>query len=79
MSKTALNMMTVTMAKEFQMNGDDIAALVIDPGYVATRMTQGRARDDMEEVIAGIVKVVEGIGMEDSGKFLDWRGESVPW
>ena len=72
-------MMTVTMAKEFQMNGDDVSALALHPGYVATRLTNGHSRDNMEECIAGMVKVVEAAGMEQSGKFLDWRGETLPW
>lgn len=78
-SKAALNMMTVTMAKEFQMTGANVAVLALNPGYVATRLTNGRFRDDMDECIAGMVKVIGEAGMEQSGKFLDWRGETLPW
>jgi len=79
MSKAALNMMTVTMAKEFQMNGDNIAVLALNPGYVATRLTNFRSRDDMDECIAGIVELLEGVGMKQTGSFLDWRGQTLPW
>ncbi|KAK0645416.1 hypothetical protein B0T16DRAFT_411131 [Cercophora newfieldiana] len=78
-SKAALNMMTVTLAKEFQMNGDNIAVIALNPGYVATRLTNFRFRDNMEECIAGIVKVVDNIGLEQTGTFVDWRGETLPW
>lgn len=79
MSKAALNMMTVTLAKEYKMNGDNIAAIALNPGYVATRLTSFRSRDNMEECIAGMVKVLESVGMDESGIFLDWRGETLPW
>jgi NAD(P)-dependent dehydrogenase (short-subunit alcohol dehydrogenase family) len=79
MSKAALNMMSVTMAKEFQSNGDNIAVLALNPGYVATRLTKFRSRDNMEECIEGIVKVVEGLDMKQTGMFVDWRGEPLPW
>ncbi|GFP51960.1 uncharacterized oxidoreductase YKL071W [Trichoderma asperellum] len=79
MSKAALNMMTVTMAKEFQMNNDNITVLAVNPGYVATRLTNFRSRDDMDECIAGIVKVLENVSMEQTGTFLDWRGQTLPW
>ncbi|KAK4449685.1 hypothetical protein QBC34DRAFT_380143 [Podospora aff. communis PSN243] len=78
-SKAALNMVTVTLAKEFQNNGDNIAVIALNPGYVATRMTKYRSRDNMDECIAGIVKVIDKVGMDQTGTFLDWRGETLPW
>jgi NAD(P)-dependent dehydrogenase (short-subunit alcohol dehydrogenase family) len=46
MSKAALNMLTVTLAEGFQMNGDNVAVIALNPGYVATRLTDFRSRDD---------------------------------
>lgn len=79
MSKAALNMMTVTMSKEFQQNGDNIAVLAFDRGYVTTRMTNGRFRDDMEECIERMAEIFGSVGMEQTGQFLDWRGGTLPW
>ncbi|KAL7928384.1 hypothetical protein V8C35DRAFT_242891 [Trichoderma chlorosporum] len=79
LSKVALNMMTVTMAREFEEHGDNIAVVAINPGYVATRMTNYRSRDTMEECIAGIVEVVEGLDMTKTGTFINWNGETLPW
>lgn len=79
MSKVALNMMTVTMSKEFQQNGDKIAVLAFNFGYVATRMTNGRFRDDMEECIERMAEIFGSVGMEQAGQFLDWRGGTLPW
>ncbi|KAM0418897.1 hypothetical protein ACHAPT_012162 [Fusarium lateritium] len=67
MSKAALNMMTVTMSKEFQHNGDNIAVLAFNPGYVATRMTNGRFRDNMDECIERMAEIFGSVGMEQTG------------
>lgn len=78
-SKAALNQVTVTLAKEWQRNGDEITAIALHPGYVATRMTQGRFRNEMVECIAGIVKVVENTTFGQTGTFVNWLGEPMPW
>lgn len=79
MSKAALNMMTVTLAKEFIMNNDDITVISLNPGYVPTRLTKFRSKNDMDECIAGMVTVIEGVTKEQTGVFLDWQGEALPW
>ncbi|KAK4221665.1 hypothetical protein QBC38DRAFT_491603 [Podospora fimiseda] len=78
-SKAALNMLTVSLAQEFQENGDKIPVIALNPGYVATRLTNFRFRDNMDECITGIVKVIQNVGMEQTGTFVDWRGETLPW
>jgi hypothetical protein len=65
-----------TMAKEFIMNKEEIAVVSIYPGYVASKMTNYRSRDNMAECIEGIVKVVESVGMEQTGTFVDWKGQT---
>ncbi|KAL2064370.1 hypothetical protein VTL71DRAFT_4864 [Oculimacula yallundae] len=79
MSKAALNQLTATLAKEFIMNKEDIAVVSIYPGYVPTKMTNFKSRDNMDECIEGIVGVVEGVGMEQTGTFVDWKGQRIPW
>lgn len=79
LSKAAVNMLTVTLAREFQMNNDNITVISLSPGYVATRLTSFRFRDDMDECVAGIVKVVEDLDISQTGTFLDWQGKTLPW
>jgi NAD(P)-dependent dehydrogenase (short-subunit alcohol dehydrogenase family) len=79
MSKAALNMMTVVLSKEFEMNGEKVATLAINPGYVATRMTKGRYMDDMDECIAGIVNLIETADLNNTGKYYNWNGDIIPW
>ena len=79
MSKAALNMMTITMAKEFEMNGDNVSAQALNPSFVTTRLTPGRFCDDRDECIAGIVNAIEKAGKEHSRQFLSWNDETLPW
>ncbi|PNP79832.1 hypothetical protein FNYG_06925 [Fusarium nygamai] len=79
LSKTALNQLTATMAAEFKNNGDGIAVIAVYPGYVATRLSSFRSRDNMEECIGGVVRVVETTGMSETGSFVDCKGQAMPW
>jgi NAD(P)-dependent dehydrogenase (short-subunit alcohol dehydrogenase family) len=47
--------LTVTLAKEITMDGDNITVVAFNPGYVATKLTNYRFKDDMDECIAGMV------------------------
>ena len=29
--------------------------------------------------VTGMLKVIDGISFEDSGRFLTWQGEILPW
>ncbi|KAF5538913.1 hypothetical protein FPHYL_12427 [Fusarium phyllophilum] len=79
LSKTALSQLTATMAAEFKNNGDGIAVIAVYPGYVATRLPSFRSRDNMEECIEGVVRVIETTGMSETGSFVDWKGQKMPW
>lgn len=67
------------MAAEFKNNGDNIAVVALYPGYLPTRLSSFRSRDDMNECIEGMVNVIETFGMKDTGSFVNWRGETMPW
>ncbi|KAL8790984.1 MAG: hypothetical protein Q9195_006129 [Heterodermia aff. obscurata] len=79
MSKVALTHQSITLAKEFVEAGDNIAVLTIYPGYVATRLSSYRHKNDMKECMDGIVDVMEKASMEQTGTFVDWKNETVPW
>ncbi|KAJ8128272.1 hypothetical protein O1611_g5364 [Lasiodiplodia mahajangana] len=79
LSKTALNQLTATMAAEFKNNGDGISVMAVYPGYLATRLSSFRSRDNMEESIEGIARIIETAGMDKTGSFLNWKGEVIPW
>ena len=84
-TKAALNMMTVCAAAEFKAKDEtrDVKVVAVDPGWMNTDMgSRGgtvTAPLDPSESAAGIVALIAGLKPEDSGKFLNWRGEESPW
>ncbi len=77
-SKAALNMMTRMLSYELRDSG--IIVLAIHPGWVRTTMLYcENAPLEPIESIAGMIHVIESLDMDDSGKFLDWMGNELPW
>ncbi|KAI0266193.1 C-factor [Gloeopeniophorella convolvens] len=74
-TKTAVNMLTSKQASARK----DIIAFAIDPGWVATDMGGPNADLKPEVSVAGLLKVITNITPEQSGKFLRYNGEEVPW
>ena len=76
-SKAALNAAWRNLAIEARIRG--VAAAVLHPGWVQTRMGGASAPLEPEESVAGMRKVIEGIGPEQSGGFFSYDGTTVPW
>jgi len=76
-SKAALNMYMHGLARELQ--PQRIISVVINPGWVATDMGERGAPVTAEESARGILSVVDNLEPEDTGKFLNYRGEEEPW
>ena len=32
-----------------------------------------------EQSVRGMIRVINGLTMQDSGRFLDWQGNEIPW
>lgn len=78
-AKTALNQISVTMAREWEEEGRKSTIVCMEPGFLSTRLTGFAGEDDMETCIAGIMKVIDGITYEDNGAFLKWDGSKIPF
>ena len=76
-SKAAQNMLNVQLARALAPRG--IVVLALHPGWVRTDMGGEAAELAPDEVAAGLLRVIDGAGPAESGQFLDWRGQSVPW
>lgn len=76
-SKSALNAATKSLAN--LLKPKKITVIALDPGWVQTDMGGKDADLTPEESVKGIRKVVENISLEDSGKFIRYNGQSVPW
>jgi NAD(P)-dependent dehydrogenase (short-subunit alcohol dehydrogenase family) len=77
MSKAAQNMATVQLAKALAPRGIKVVAL--SPGWVRTDMGGAEGTLSPEESVEGLLRVIGGLRDQDSGTFLDWRGESMAW
>jgi NAD(P)-dependent dehydrogenase (short-subunit alcohol dehydrogenase family) len=77
-SKTALNMMTRMLSHELKERG--IIVVSLHPGWVRTTMLYcENAPLQPAESIGGLIQVIESLGMKDSGKFINWQGNELPW
>jgi NAD(P)-dependent dehydrogenase (short-subunit alcohol dehydrogenase family) len=76
-SKAALNAAWRTMAVD--MAGEPISIAMLHPGWVKTDMGGGGAPLEPRDSIAGMRRVIEGLTPANTGAFLDYRGETLPW
>jgi NAD(P)-dependent dehydrogenase (short-subunit alcohol dehydrogenase family) len=76
-SKSALNMLNKSLAMELADMG--ITSIVLHPGWVQTRMGGASAAITTQQSVAGMLAVIEDLGPEDTGRFLDYQGKELPW
>lgn len=76
-SKAALNMATVLLARALAERG--IVVIALDPGWVRTDMGGDDAGTSAADAVSRLLKVVENAGVEHSGRFVDSDGKPVAW
>ena len=76
-SKAALNMLNSSLALELKDQG--VTSVVLHPGWVQTRMGGPSAQISVEVSVEGMLKVISGLGLEQSGHFYDYQGNELPW
>jgi NAD(P)-dependent dehydrogenase (short-subunit alcohol dehydrogenase family) len=76
-SKAALNMAWHSLAIEARPLG--VAAAVINPGWVQTRMGGGNAPLSPQDSISQMRQVIAGLTLDRTGSFLDRDGSVIPW
>lgn len=77
-SKAALNMFTKMLSVELE--DSSIIVVAIHPGWVRTTMLYcENAPLEPAESVRGMIQVIDKLGMKDSGRFLDWQGDELPW
>ena len=76
-SKAAQNMATALLAKALHARG--IIVLALHPGWVQTDMGGSGAPLPAAQSVQGLLQVIDGATLRSSGRFFDWRGESMAW
>ncbi|KAI8202419.1 putative oxidoreductase [Colletotrichum sp. SAR 10_76] len=76
-SKAALNMLTVHQAMQLKEWG--VVVVAVDPGHVKTKSGGPGAKVEVAECAGGILKLLGGLGVEDSGKLFLYDGREIPW
>ncbi len=76
-SKSALNQFNKIWSVELGPEG--FICVVLHPGWVRTDMGGPNATYTLEESVAGLVEVIEGLGPRNNGRFYDFKGEPIPW
>jgi len=76
-SKAAQNMATALLAAALRDRG--IIVVALHPGWVQTDMGGAGATVAPQQSVSGLLRVIDGLKPSDSGRFLDWRGDCLPW
>ena len=77
MSKAALNAAGVSLAIDLKAQG--VAVAILHPGAVRTEMTGGSGMIDADESVRGLLRRIDELTLEGSGRFLHQNGQSLPW
>ena len=75
MSKAAVNM----FVKSFAVDYPDITTVTLHPGWVKTDMGGPAAPTTVEESTTGLYELIAKLKNIDSGRFIDFTGQDVPW
>lgn len=76
-SKTALNQVVKSLS--IDLAGRGIAVLSLHPGWVKTDMGGPNAEIGTVESVSGLKRILQSAGPDQSGSFIEYNGESIPW
>jgi NAD(P)-dependent dehydrogenase (short-subunit alcohol dehydrogenase family) len=74
-SKAALNMVTRSLARDFPW----LTAVTLHPGWVQTEMGGPQAPTAVADSVKGLTQVLASVSSADSGRFVNFRGQDLPW
>lgn len=76
-SKCALNMAAKSLSVDLVPSGISLA--ILHPGFVRTDMTEGKGDLNPDESVAGMIKVMDKLTIESTGRFWHTAGHELPW
>lgn len=84
-SKAALNMLIKTLSIEWARKKSKCVVLALHPGTTETPLSAPFTErtsyqvHSVRETAANLLGVIDGLGPEDSGRFLSWDGSEIDW
>ena len=76
-SKAALNASAMSLSIDWK--DENIAVLMMHPGWVRTDMGTSKAKLSIEESVTGMLNVIENFTIEQTGAFLNYAGQKLEW
>ncbi|KAM7040259.1 C-signal-like isoform 1-T1 [Acridotheres tristis] len=79
-SKAALNMLSKCQSLAYKEHG--ILCVALHPGWVQTDMGSSAGHVPpvtVDDSVQGMLKVLSSLSEKDTGTFLDWEGQVIPW
>ena len=76
-AKAALNAVMKSLAIDLKQK--QIAVAVLHPGWVRTDMGGPGAKIEAFESVAGMREIIDGLGLENSGRFVNYDGTDLSW
>jgi NAD(P)-dependent dehydrogenase (short-subunit alcohol dehydrogenase family) len=82
-SKAALNMLIKTASIEWDRTKPNIALIAMHPGTVNSRLSKPFRGEQIgrpaNEAVKDMFAVIDNLSKEDSGSFVSYSGEKLPW
>jgi NAD(P)-dependent dehydrogenase (short-subunit alcohol dehydrogenase family) len=76
-SKAALNAVVKSLSIDMRDRG--VIVVTLHPGWVRTDMGGAEADLEIPASVAGVVGVLDKVGIADSGRFFDYDGSEIAW
>ena len=76
-SKAAANMVIKTLAIDLKPSG--VITVIFHPGWVKTDMGGPKALISATQSVSGMRRIISHLTIADSGKFVAYDGQRVPW
>ncbi len=76
-SKAALNMASVLLAQALA--NQKVRVMALHPGWVRTDMGGENATLSPAQSVDALLEVLDRLGPLETGRFLDYQGEPIPW
>ncbi|WP_394201741.1 SDR family oxidoreductase [Shewanella waksmanii] len=76
-SKAALNAVVKSLALD--LNSMGVSCIALHPGWVQTDMGGPNALITTKESVAGMTRVLEDLTIDQSGQFINYDGQPIPW